>query len=762
MQQNSVPKTKHLVLLGGGHSHLAVLMHFAKNPLPGLAITLISQDIETPYSGALPAYIRGEYTHDQMHIDLRPLAQMAGARLIHSCVDRIDADTKQIHCMGRPAIPFDLLSVNIGSRPAEAVIAGAQEHATGVKPIAKFIAKWHAIVQSACNAQTRNQAHSIAVIGGGAASVELALAMHSRLLKELGIKQTHELAPSISIICRNAQLLAEHGERAQAYAHAALAQRCINVHLNCEVSSINTRGVDYHSTQEPDRKLHLPALDVVLATGASAPSWLAQTGVALNDEGFIRVNEMLQSISHPWIFSAGDIAAIETHPRPKSGVYAVRQGPPLAENLRRYAASMKLKRHVPQKSALALISISSRDAIASRNQFSWRGRAVALWKRWIDDQFLLKFQHIAPPKESAQENSIEFSQRPGLRKNHGTIRCSGCGAKVGGKALKNVLTQLSPCTHDDIVSQHAETEDAAIIRIDEKRIQLQSVDHFRAFINDPYLFAKIATVHCLSDIHAMGAHPHSALAIVSVPFASPTIMEATLLEVMSGCTQVLNEHDTALIGGHTSEASELSFGLSVSAFAAPDSLLRKSSAKAGDALILCKPIGTGTLFAADMRYQAKHQWIAEALEHMQMSNQAAAQCFVNHRANACTDITGFGLIGHLQEMLAPCALNATLRLDAIPVLDGALDSIRRGYTSSLQSNNASIAQSLGIVDSQLDDPRVQILFDPQTAGGLLATLPMGDAEACLKALRTAGYALAAHIGELNASPAGTPISITLV
>jgi len=761
MQQDSVPKTKHLVLLGGGHSHLAVLMHFAKNPLPGLAITLISRDIETPYSGSLPAAIRGDITEEEMHIDLRPLAQMARVRIIRAQVKRIDATNKQIFCNGRPPISFDILSINIGSSPASVAIDGANDFALPIKPIASFITQWRNMIARARATHYEGRVHSISIVGGGPASVELALAIHTRLLRELKLDANNALAPKITLISSSAALLGDHCVAAQAAVAKALSERSIQVLLQTTVCGVQADRVEYHDKQAPEAIQSLHANDTIIATGSSAPTWLQETGIALTESGFIGVNESLQSVSHPWIFAAGDIASIDKHPRPKSGVYAVRQGPPLAENLRRYASNTKLKRHVPQKHALALISVSATNAIASRKQRSFQGRWVALLKHWIDRRFVAKYQNIPAPKE-AKENVIVFSQRPGLKKNQPVIRCSGCGAKVGADALRNVLAQLTPCTHADILSQHPETEDASIIQINEERLLLQSVDHFRAFINDPFVFAKIATIHCLSDVHAMGAIPHSALAIVSVPYAADAIMQSTLLEIMSGCTRTLNEHNTALIGGHSSEANELSFGLSVNAFIDPTKILRKSTALAGDYLILCKPLGTGTLFAADMRYQAKQRWIEEALTHMQISNQKASQCFVKFDASACTDITGFGLIGHLREMIEPQGLSATLLLSAIPYIDGAIETVKKGYLSSLHEENLSNAAPLGVTQAQLADPRVQLLFDPQTAGGLLAAIPKESVDACLTALRSAGYAHAACIGELDdaSSAAGARIHLS--
>jgi selenide,water dikinase len=329
------------------------------------------------------------------------------------------------------------------------------------------------------------------------------------------------------------------------------------------------------------------------------------------------------------------------------------------------------------------------------------------------------------------------------------IRCAGCGAKVGGSILGSVRADLQSGTNDDIVASESSVEDASLIRISDDRMLVQTVDYFRAFINDPWLFAQIATNHCLSDIFAMGATPHSALAIASVPFASQKMMSETLKELMTGCVAVLNEHNTALAGGHSNEAQELGFGLNVNGFAHPDDLLSKSGAQINDELILCKPLGTGTLMAADMRLKAKGRWVHAAFDHMLISNQAAAEIFRTYKANACTDITGFGLAGHLLEMIRPDKLAVELELHSLPALTGALDCINHKIFSSLHADNALAITAITNPQAFNGDPLFELLFDPQTAGGLLASVPQDSSQACLQSLRNSGYTAACRIGRIT-------------
>ncbi len=551
----------------------------------------------------------------------------------------------------------------------------------------------------------------------------------------------------LHILTRANSVLAGHGKKAQRIATQALADKGIVVHTHSQVSHIDKTHVYFEQGKNTDAAESSLAVDYcVVATGASPAAWLKQTGLALDEQGFIRVNDHLQSLSHPCVFAAGDIASIAGQRRPKSGVYAVRQGPPLAHNLRQFALGAKLQSYQAQRQALALLSMGEGVAIASRGSFATQGRWVERWKTWIDRRFVSKYTQLpemleAPASKLDTESALGGATAP-------PIRCAGCAAKLSSTSLSRVIASLHTCNNNNIVSSLHSTEDASVIQIDAQRVLLQSVDYLRSFISDPYLFARIASNHCLSDIHAMGATAHSALAIVGIPHAATAIMEDQLAQLMAGCTEVLNAHDTTLLGGHTSESDSLSFGLSVNAFADPKMLLRKTGMRAGDVLILSKALGTGTLFAADMRHRAKHRWIKGALAQMQRSNQSAAKSFVAHHATACTDVTGFGLLGHLREMLDDaCAVE--VQLSALPLLEGARWCIESGVFSSLHQDNAMHASIIRNEERFSTESRVALLFDPQTAGGLLAAVPQAQAQACLDELHRNGDTSAACIGKVQ-------------
>jgi selenide,water dikinase len=441
----------------------------------------------------------------------------------------------------------------------------------------------------------------------------------------------------------------------------------------------------------------------------------------------------LQSVSHPNIFAAGDCASMERQALPKSGVYAVRQGPVLADNLRRSALGKALRRYRPQRRFLSLLATGDKQAVASRGCWFAAGAWIWQWKSRIDTRFVRRFSP-APQAEADSGSGLPAA-----------MRCGGCGAKVGSDALQDVLRRLDG---NAAVDAGTTLDDAAIFTPPSGQQMVQTIDHFRAFIDDPYMIGRIGANHCLGDIYAMGATPDSALALANIPFSQGRIMADTLYQLMRGAADTLTEADTRLIGGHSSEAAELAFGLAVNGYIAPGQALLKSGLQVGQALVLSKPLGTGTLLAANMRHGARGRWIDDALASMQQSNGSAAAIIRQHRATACTDITGFGLLGHLLEMLHASGVAASLSIDSIPLLDGAMECLQQGYFSSLHADNSQQQRAIARVAKGAHGTRMEILYDPQTAGGLLAGIPPGQESLCVQALCAAGYH-AAIIGQVQ-------------
>jgi selenide,water dikinase len=762
MQAASQPVLRDIVLIGGGHSHVGVLHMFAMRPLPGVRLTVICTDTDTPYSGMLPGYIAGHYSFDEVHIDLRRLAAFAGARYYRDEVSGIDRDARRVICRQRPPVSYDALSINIGSTPQLGGVPGAAEHAVPVKPIRRFNERWLALFD---RIRAHAGATTIAVVGAGAAGVELTLAMQYRLRNELQRSGRNPDELRFHLFSAEPRILPTHNASVRRAFESVLAGRGVELHLDAEVSRVEAGRLQTRQGEV------LEADEIVWVTQAGGAPWLAGTGLALDESGFIRVGDTLQTETDPLIFAAGDCASMRDHPLEKAGVFAVRMGMPLAENLRRAVTAKPLLPYRPQARWLALISTGDRHAVASRGALYARGDWVWRWKDAIDRRFMRKFTELTAMPSAAQAAGEEIPLAEAEQAQAISaiaMRCGGCGAKVGATVLSRALAALEPVEREDVLIGLHAPDDAAVVRVPPGKAMVHTVDFFRAFIDDPWLFGRIAANHALGDIFAMGAEAQTATAIATVPPGLEAKVEDVVSQMMAGAVSVLNEAGCALVGGHTGEGSELALGFAVNGLIDEHlaGIMTKGGMRPGDVLILTKPIGTGTLFAALKQFKpdlvCKGRWIDAALESMQVSNRAAMPCLIAHGASACTDLTGFGLLGHLVEMTRPSGVDAELELDALPVLDGAVETAAAGVLSSLQPANVRLRRALRNQDEALNHPNYPLLFDPQTAGGLLASLSPDRVDACLAALRDLGYTHAVRIGRiLPQGDAVEPIRLAL-
>ncbi len=743
MQSSSDPILKDLVLIGGGHSHVAVLKMFGMKPLSGVRLTVIARDVHTPYSGMLPGYVAGHYSYDEAHIDLRPLCQFAGSRLYHDEAVGIDRAAKTVICANRPAVPYDVLALNIGSRPDIASVPGAADFATPVKPINRFVDRWHKLVERTLE---QSGPHRIAVVGAGAAGTEMVLAIQFRLRQLLDDQGRQAEDLDMHLICKSDRVIPRHDAGVSRRFDRILAERGINVYRGTAA----TRAGDHTLVLSDGQTLELD--EILWVTGASAPAWLGGCGLDVDDLGFVNVRDTLRSTNDPHVFATGDVANVINHPRPKAGVFAVRQGKPLANNLRRALLGQGLKPFSPQRTLLALVSTGDKYAVASKAGIVAEGKWLWTWKDWIDRRFMDKYADLP---EMTEEPSSPYAR--GLADGDTlkeisaiAMRCGGCGAKVGANVLTRALSELKPLPRDDVLIGLHEPDDAAVVDVPPGKVMVHTVDYFRSFIDDPYIFGQVAANHSLSDLFAMGAEAQTALAVATIPYGIESKVEDTVHQLMSGAMKVLNEAGAALVGGHTSEGAELALGFSANGLADREKVLRKAGMRPGDVLILTKPLGTGTLFAADMQQKAKGRWVEAALDSMVQSNRMAAVTLFAHGATACTDVTGFGLLGHLVEMIRPSGVDVDIDLGRLPVMDGAMETVAMGILSSLQPANVRLRRAIRNMEAAVGDVRYPLVFDPQTSGGLLASVPERQAEACLTALRNDGYAHAAVIGEVKA------------
>ena len=683
----SGPSFKELVLVGGGHAHIQVIkaLFMHKKPggaLEGLRVTLVSDVYHAPYSGMLPGLIAGHYSFHEAHINLERLARACNTRFIHAAIAGLDADKKQLFFKDkRPALDFDILSLNLGSTPDFDMVTKGREKIIPIKPVQKFLDWWYALQEQI------GPSPRFSIVGAGAGGLELALSIHFRLQQ-----QGHKA--KITLVAGRDGLLANHSRRLAQHFEALLQKRGIRLLKGARAVGIEEQKLVL------ENGIKFEADHVIWAGHAKAATWLPKSGLKLDQKGFIAVNNYLQSCSHRDIFAVGDCASLEHCPGPKSGVFAVRQGPVLAQSIRRKLLGKMLRAYKPQNWFLSLISTGDKIGYISYAGISlggnrFLGKRIWYWKDKIDRRFMAQFV----PKTIPTPKPIALAP-----KNIPQIRCLGCGGKLAPTILAKSLVSLG---------LEDKAQDTQTIPGGE---YVQSSDLLSAPISDPYLAGKIITTHALSDIYASGTNALAAQVLAGIPFGSDKAMGNDLRALLAGAQKVLEESKAKLIGGHSYESNELALGLTVTGRASLQSF-QKDCLKGNETLFITKPLGTGVILAAAMRLESI---TTETLvTNMLVSNRKASLLAQECAIKAVTDITGFGLVGHLAEMLTQSSCGATLDLDDIPLLDGALELSTKGIRSSLFAQNCRFSG----FNPDTIRPLEALLFDPQTSGGLLIAVP---------------------------------------
>lgn len=730
---------KRLVLVGGGHAHVVVLRELAMTPEPGLDVVIVAKELDAPYSGMLPGYVAGHYDLDDCHIDLVRLAHFAGARLIHGMASGIDTKLKHVHILGRPPISYNLLSIDTGITPAIGDIVGAEAHGIAVKPVSTFAPRWKALEARALR---HDGPRRIAVIGTGAAGFELILAIRHRL-RELGPANGIPDGRFTFTLIGSGALLASHNARARSLARLELARAGISLIEDDAAVVLEPGRVRLASGHE------ILSDATLVTTKAVAPEWFANTGLSLESRGFLAVEPTLQVVGEPDVFAVGDCATVLEHPREKAGVFAVRQGPPLTRNLRLRARGMRAEPFVPQKHFLTLLSCGGHTAIASRGPFAAAGRWAWRLKDHIDRTFMRKFQDLPDPTDGLVNASQE-------------MLCAGCAAKIGPAPLARALARFAAFDgklQSDGLRNLAPHDDAALLDLGGHALRVESIDHFPAIWPEPYVLGEISAAHALSDILAKGANPDHALALAGLPPAAAHLQEDDLFQLLAGARAVFGDEGVSVVGGHTARTEQTSIGFFVSGAVTKDQFWLKGGLKGGEVLVLTKPLGTGIVFAGWMRRQARAREVAAALASMRRSNAVAARLLREHGATAVTDVTGFGLAGHLVEMLDASGNRATIGLAQCMRHIGVDRLIDAGVRSSLLADNLVVGDKIEL-HVEDEEAALALLLDPQTSGGLLAGLAPEDVSPFLAAMVDAGVEAFA-IGEVQRGQSSSDIRIVV-
>ena len=373
----SMSPARQLLLLGAGHAHVHVLSHMAQSPWAGAQVTLIAPYDRQLYSGMVPGFVAGHYALEDCVIPLEPLVRRSGIRWIQRSVRAMDATTQTVTLDDGSALRYDWLSINTGPVQNRALLEqtmpGAREHALFIRPIEAFGVLWPKVLEMAQTKPLR-----VAVIGAGAAGIELAMAVRRRLPQA-----------AVTLLCGDTPLGAGYTERVQGRIKAALNRRKITL-LPDSAAGIRLGEVMLAGGATL-------ACDVpIIATGAQAPAWLPASGLVLDLQGFVAVDACQRSTSHPQVFAAGDVSTRADRTLARSGVYAVRAGPALAMNLAAAIAGQPLTEHQPPDKTLNILSCGNRYAIASWGKYSTEGHWVWWLKDWIDRRFLRRYRKLAP------------------------------------------------------------------------------------------------------------------------------------------------------------------------------------------------------------------------------------------------------------------------------------------------------------------------------------------------------------------------------
>ena len=562
------------------------------------------------------------------------------------------------------------------------------------------------------NSERSDLTFDIAIVGSGVAGIEITFCIPAFL------ESATDRSISLHLVTRSDQVLPEVEERTRRLVTRELDKRNVRVSTGKGVARVTPESIVMDDASTIDADL------VIWATGAAPPALISQLDLALDDRGFIATNRTLRSTSASRVFAVGDTGTIIEEGLPKAGVYAVRQGPILWENLQRSLKARQLQEYQPQRSFLKLINLGNGRAIGQWKGFAFSGRWVMRLKNTIDSGFMDKFR--VEPMAGEMIGSGD------------TMQCRGCGCKLGSDVLESALSSESKI----------KLEDAAEIGGDGPLKLVASTDFFSSPVEDAFLAGRIAALHSASDIIASGAQPTEALANVVLPDGDRQTQQQTLRDFLLGSRREFDVMGASVVGGHTIVGPRMEIGFTVIGKPLGRSLIRKQNLKPGDHLYLTKPLGIGVLLAAQMRSMCPADAYTSLLAAMFQQQHAFAGIAVDLGIDAGTDVTGFGLIGHLIEMLTTSNVSAVIQLDDIPILPAAVELVEQGVESSLAPDNKKFESEVAVSEKVRERPQYEILFDPQTCGGLL--LGVGDSvrEPFLQAVDAMGLPTPTHIGRV--------------
>ena len=695
----------HLVLIGGGHTNVLLMRKWFMYPklMPEIPITIISRDTHLVYSATFPSVISKSISLNNSLIDIRSLARKARVSFIKNEVTNIDYHLKKIFLKNRPSIGYSKLVLNYGSQTK---ISGEFEDLVNNKiafPIKPFFKAYELIKkEDKYDSETEK---SFVIVGSGLAAIEVAFALRKRWKKR-----------SLKILCQRNKV----------------DNKIFKTFYRSNIEVVGTLPIDYGK--------------ILLCTGNSSPLWVKKYNSELDSKGRFLINQKLMLKNFLGTFATGDCAVIEDSSRPSSGIFAVKALNTLATNIQKDIKGESLKRWSPQKFGLQIVNSYP---IKVPKAFAFYGDIVIgpsflIWylKNKIDEGFIRKFRVL----DSNMNQKV---------KEDGMEDCRGCAAKIPqsilNKSLISAQLENSATSPKDSVEIYKNNQDTI----------LQSVDGFPALISDPWLNAKITVLHACSDLWACGVKLSSVQALISLPKVGKDFQSYLFTHCLKGIKTTVEEQGGELIGGHTFESRSLvdkPYSLGIDISLTVQGVLKngakpwfKSGMQKGDIILMSRPLGVGVFFAAQMQNINLKEISEEIMINLVTSQQPLIEKiyllqdkFGETFINAATDITGYGFIGHLKEMIDSSNLlrkdnnlepiSVLLDLLAFKAYPGVFDLIHKGIKSSLFESNKEIFDQIlsekksdriisfsknNKVNSDSFKEKISLLLDPQTCGPLL-------------------------------------------
>jgi len=695
----------HLVLIGGGHTNVLLMRKWLMYPklMPEIPITIISRDTHLVYSATFPSVISKSISLNNSLIDIRSLARKARVSFIKNEVTNIDYHLKKIFLKNRPSISYSKLVLNYGSQTK---ISGEFEDLVNNKiafPIKPFFKAYELIKKEDKNDSETEK--SFVIVGSGLAAIEVAFALRKRWKKR-----------SLKILCQRNKV----------------DNKIFKTFYRSNIEVVGTLPIDYGK--------------ILLCTGNSSPLWVKKYNTELDSKGRFLINQKLMLKNFLGTFATGDCAVIEDSSRPSSGIFAVKAINTLATNIQKDIKGESLKRWSPQKFGLQIVNSYP---VKVPKAFAFYGDIVIgpsflIWylKNKIDEGFIRKFRIL-------DSNMYQKVKEDGMED------CRGCAAKIPqsilNKSLISAQLENSATSPKDSVEIYKNNQDTI----------LQSVDGFPALISDPWLNAKITVLHACSDLWACGVKLSSVQALISLPKVGKDFQSYLFTHCLKGIKTTVEEQGGELIGGHTFESRSLvdkPYSLGIDISLTVQGVLKngakpwfKSGMQKGDIILMSRPLGVGVFFAAQMQNINLKEISEEIMINLVTSQQPLIEKiyllqdkFGETFINAATDITGYGFIGHLKEMIDSSNLlrkdnnlepiSVLLDLLAFKAYPGVFDLIHKGIKSSLFESNKEIFDQIlsekksdriikfsknNKVNSDSFKEKISLLLDPQTCGPLL-------------------------------------------